>query len=190
MGEQELNGLDGNNLLAFLAALGTLKCLSNKIPDVRMSWSLNDSWVPVLHLSKEQTKEALLHHLCGYLDDQAVRDAQFSLGLDPAPNNLDLRISDFRNQLSKAAQSASARSRVQADFLVGLGTDAVTPDDAHLPQPVDRWPLPTATLSNLKGLSQHRVLAVQAISARDSQRSINSRKSDCTYLPINSYYRE
>jgi len=132
MGEQELNGLDGNNLLAFLAALGTLKCLSNKIPDVRMSWSLNDSWVPVLHLSKEQTKEALLHHLCGYLDDQAVRDAQFSLGLDPAPNNLDLRISDFRNQLSKAAQSASARSRVQADFLVGLGTDAVTPDDKKL----------------------------------------------------------
>ena len=132
MGEQELNGLDGNNLLAYLAALGTLKCLSSKIPGVRMSWRLNDSWVPVLHLRREQTKEALLQHLCGYLGDQTVCDGQFSLGLDPAPNNLDLRVSDFRTQLSRAAQAASVRARVQADFLAGLGTDAVGPDDRKL----------------------------------------------------------
>jgi|SRR5688572_23841181 len=132
MDEQELNGLDGNNLLAFLAALGTLKCLSNSIPGVRMSWRLNDGWIPVLHLNKKETKEALLQHLSSSLSDKTVCDAQFSLGLDPPPNNLDLTISDFRSQLSRAADAASLTSRVQADFLVGLGSDAVGPEDKKL----------------------------------------------------------
>ena len=132
MGEQELNGLDGNNLLAFLAALGTLKCLSSKSPGVRMSWRLNDSWVPVLHLSEAQSKEALLEQLSCSLADHSVWEAQFSLGLNPAPNNLDLKLSDFRNQLSRAAQVACIKARLQADFLAGLGTDAVGRDDKTL----------------------------------------------------------
>jgi hypothetical protein len=132
MGEQELSGLDGSNLLAFLAALGSLQCLSDKIPAVRISWRLDDSWVPVLHLNEAHTKESLLEQLSCSLGDHSVWKAQFSVGLNPAPNNLDFTVSDFRNQLSKAARSASARSRVQADFLVGLGTDAVTPEDKKL----------------------------------------------------------
>ncbi len=46
-----LPGLDGSNLLAFLAALGTLRTLHRENPQVQMSWRMNPGtgvWKPVL----------------------------------------------------------------------------------------------------------------------------------------------
>lgn len=63
-GHQTLHGLDGSNLLAFLAAVGTLRALSLARPAVGMphlSWS-DDSgiWRPVLTTRRINTTDALL----------------------------------------------------------------------------------------------------------------------------------
>ena len=51
MCEIELKGLDGSNLLAYLAALGTLRVLTLAEPgrDVRMRWVDRGYWMPVVH---------------------------------------------------------------------------------------------------------------------------------------------
>lgn len=46
--ELVLTGLDGTNPLGYLAALGTLRVLSENGVDARLSWRLLDAWRPVL----------------------------------------------------------------------------------------------------------------------------------------------
>jgi len=62
MREIELVGLDGGNLLGYLAALGTLRVLTLAGPeaDVRMSWVDKGWWRPVVHHSRIGTGEELV----------------------------------------------------------------------------------------------------------------------------------
>src|ERR1035438_9206826 len=65
MPEIELTGLDGSNLLAYLAALGTLRVLTSAEPEryVRMSWVDRGYWVPVVHGSSAETPDELVELL-------------------------------------------------------------------------------------------------------------------------------
>src|SRR5947199_10859019 len=58
----ELRGLDGGNLLAYLAALETLRVLTAIKGDaeVRMSWVDRGCWIPVIHHSGTPTTEERL----------------------------------------------------------------------------------------------------------------------------------
>ncbi|MBX3467379.1 MAG: hypothetical protein KF878_10855 [Planctomycetes bacterium] len=70
MGASQLSGLDGSNLLAFLAALGTLRVLDGVWPerDVRLCWEERGFWTPVLTFNGEATREELVVAL-----DEALR---------------------------------------------------------------------------------------------------------------------
>lgn len=80
MHEIELTGLDGSNLLAFLAALGTLRGLALAEPDaaVKMSWRDRGFWMPVVHHSRiDDSKElvdALAARLCKASPGYAAAD--------------------------------------------------------------------------------------------------------------------
>src|SRR2546423_464379 len=93
MHEIELPALDGGNLLAFLAALGTLRVLTESQPEanIRVRWVDHGFWKPVIHHSGLSTAAALVDELakkvCG---DSSINDA-WSIGDD-----LTLEKSDFR----------------------------------------------------------------------------------------------
>src|ERR1022692_4780114 len=71
MPEIELTGLDGSNLLAYLAALGTLRVLTSAEPEryVRMNWVNRGYWVPVVHGTSAERPEELVdllaQRVCG-----------------------------------------------------------------------------------------------------------------------------
>jgi hypothetical protein len=57
-----MNGIDGSNLVGFLAALGTLQALSHGHSHVRMAW-IADSWHPTISCDAIETREELLKTL-------------------------------------------------------------------------------------------------------------------------------
>src|SRR5580658_7233878 len=65
MHEIRLNGIDGSNLLGYLAALGTFRVLSTVQDgaEVRMGWSQNSGWTPIVFHPAIQTEEGLLEVL-------------------------------------------------------------------------------------------------------------------------------
>src|SRR5476651_957235 len=65
MCEIELTGLDGSNLLAYLAALGTLRVLTLAEPErcVRMSWTDRGYWTPLVQGTSADTTKTLVEIL-------------------------------------------------------------------------------------------------------------------------------
>jgi hypothetical protein len=123
----ELSGLSGDNPLAFLAALGTLRVLSDRWPgrDVRMSWRLAGTWRPILHANGPVDRPEVV----GTLDEclrGRDRDPQFTLteGEDQEPRELTLTASEFAEVAAEAGRRATRDDRVWADFCAAYGTDA------------------------------------------------------------------
>jgi CRISPR-associated endonuclease/helicase Cas3 len=127
-----LSGLDGGNQLAFLAALGALRTLTQAWPDddVKMAWtaSLQPGWRPVITASRlrmgpsgqEQAMvaDALDRHLTRSIDQHP---AQVLARLaEMGKENLE----DVRAFFSNTAQSASLRHRDSIDWLSALSSDA------------------------------------------------------------------
>ncbi len=79
MPEFELKALDGSNLLAFLAALGTLRVLTLADPgaDVKMSWRDSGWWTPVLHHARIGSEDELIEVLAERVCD-AEKTPRFS----------------------------------------------------------------------------------------------------------------
>lgn len=73
-----LNGLDGANPLAFLAALGTLRLLGEHEPSARLCWRPYASgWCAVLYLPEVNTNDQLLQTVLPLLNqDQANHPAR------------------------------------------------------------------------------------------------------------------
>jgi hypothetical protein len=143
MHEIELIGLDGGNLLAYLAALGTLRVLTLAEPEaeVRMSWVDRGWWMPVVHHSRISTGEDLV----GVLEQRitpliavqprkkskkeraetpwkgervkALQNANRAFSRDL----LDVSLADFRKELETETQEPEQRE--VADFLASLGSD-------------------------------------------------------------------
>lgn len=119
MQEIKLNGLDGSNLLAFLAALGTLRVSSREEngAGVSMKWVRVRGWIPVLCHPSAQTEDELAEILGRKVCGEGSINDSWKIGED-----LTLSLEDFRDQL---AEAWSARERTKADFLTAFGSDAV-----------------------------------------------------------------
>jgi hypothetical protein len=113
MHEVELTGIDGSNLLGFLAALGVLRVLSSKVPEVRMSWRENSWWTPLLH-SDLHDSEAVLTTVAPLVCGPSTLNEACRIGTD-------LRFSrqEFRKILHDCGSDPA-----RAGFLCALGSDA------------------------------------------------------------------
>jgi len=120
-----LEGIDGANPLAFLAALGTLRGLSIAWPQrlVQMSWEPRDAWRPRLLVdSASPNQEEVLGGLAVFAD---LRPGHEALGIG---DDLSVAPDVFRRTAYRAAGSSSpsAAGRAAADFIAGFGCEAVT----------------------------------------------------------------
>lgn len=144
MREIELVGLDGGNLLGYLAALGTLRVLTLAEPDaeVRMSWVDRGWWTPVVHHSRIATQEELIGTVVPRITPAVPIQPKKTARKKPADASsddrakalsnangafskdyLDLSIADFAKELHLSAGDAQRRD--VADFLTAIGSDAV-----------------------------------------------------------------
>jgi hypothetical protein len=120
MYEIELSGLDGSNLLAYLAALGTLRVLAEVEPEqtVGMSWVDAGCWRPVVHHASARSSEELLailgDRVCG---EESINPA-WKIG-----NDLTLSCADFGGHMRDAALDATSVRRETADFLSAFGSE-------------------------------------------------------------------
>ena len=117
-----LNGLDGSNPLAFLAALGTLRGLTLAWPErrIRLSWTPLDAWRPCLHVDGDTpTEEETLAGLESFMERRPGHRA-LEIG-----DNLTIPADEFRSQALNSAGTASPEDRAGADFIAAFGCDAV-----------------------------------------------------------------
>lgn len=121
MHEIELTGLDGSNLLAFMAALGTLRTLTLAEPDarVRMRWVEREWWTPILHHSRIGSGDELVAALANKLCGESTVNAAWKIGED-----LVLARAEFARHLREAAEAATPEDRRAADFLAAFGSEA------------------------------------------------------------------
>src|SRR5688572_12159675 len=79
-----LHGLNGANPLAFLAAVGTLRTLTQALPDriVRMGWCSLGVWQPALFVPGQPSAQSLIELLYGQLEGNEDRPEFTSLGPD------------------------------------------------------------------------------------------------------------
>jgi hypothetical protein len=115
----ELIGLDGSNLLGYLAALGTLRVLSLDTTDgaVRMSWADRGRWTPVLHHADAAEEDQVLDRLetlvCG---EDSIHPA-WRIG-----NDLTLPATEFAELMRDCAQGGKENEH-HAEFLTAFGSD-------------------------------------------------------------------
>ena len=120
-----LGGIDGANLLAFLATLGTLRGLTIVWPEheVKLWWEPRDAWRPRLSIdgAPPSRKEAL----SGLADFAELRPGHAALDIG---DNLTVAPDAFRSAATDAAHTAapSPSARAAADFIAGFGCEAVT----------------------------------------------------------------
>jgi hypothetical protein len=120
MREFELRGLDGNNLLGFLAALGTLRVLTLAEPgaEIRMRWEEGIGWRPIVNHSRLATGEELIETLTKRVCGEASINPAWGIADD-----LTLSCLDFRMDLATEVAKATPASREAADFLAAFGSD-------------------------------------------------------------------
>lgn len=110
-----LEGLDGGNLLGFMAAIGTLRVASHA-RYVTISWEERGGvWTPRLDGIRSQND--LLGILESALDEG---NPAFDMADD-----LNINTSDFRKFAQESLVTASLKDRAHTDFIVAFGCDAV-----------------------------------------------------------------
>ena len=124
----DLRGLEASNPLALLAAVGTLRTLSEAWPEqnVRLAWILHGSqWRPSLHteLPSSQGKVAeALHNLLSSGYD--IPDKLRSDSLGKEWNNLKATPGQFASEATEVAEASSHNDRSHVDFLAAIGSDS------------------------------------------------------------------
>lgn len=118
----EFTGLKADNLVAFMAALGTLRTCSlihaERTP--KLAWTLTGrSWYATLQLDDVLSQEDLIGGLQEYLGAQASAPA---LNL---ADNLTVAVEDFQAALMASCTDARLDNRNEVDFLAAFGSDAV-----------------------------------------------------------------
>jgi hypothetical protein len=121
MAEIVLKALRGENPLAYLAALGTLRTASLAWPgnEQCLSWGqIEGSWHPIIvhnnnNMGIEEWLDGLYHVL-------KTEERAFTIG-----KNLTLQCSDFRERAIEAQNMVQPVKRNYADFLVAFGSEAV-----------------------------------------------------------------
>lgn len=131
-----LDGLEPDNLLAFLALLGMLRAIDSARPEwrARVSWTTADPPLrPCLHLIQAVDRQALTEQVAAGVDALA-RAHEFGGRPDL---NFDRKV--CRDLLDQAAQAATRADRAGADLLSALMHDAAIKDNKN--DSVDPTPL-------------------------------------------------
>ena len=143
MYEIELVGIDGANLLGYLAALGTLRTLTLADPgaEVRMRWADGVRWTPIVCHSRISGQEGLVGALAprvtpavavrtqrgvgrrqaGALSKDEVEKATANCNRGFSRDFLNLTRAGFRAELEGEALGPAQRD--VADFLTAIGSD-------------------------------------------------------------------
>ena len=114
-----LVGLDGGNLLAFLAATGALRTLSlaDPVADWRMKWIARDGcWIPCLSSREALSAGVLIERLFAALRREPTPEFEFAKDLTVTPE-------EFRRVARDAQRRASRHDRSFADFVVSFGSE-------------------------------------------------------------------
>ena len=121
MNDIQLPGLDGGNLLGFLAALGVLNKLTeqNDGKKARLKWVWSGNWVPVVTHAKISSGEELVACLTPLLCGELTINEAWTIG-----DNLTLSLEQFRDHLGVQAALTTHQYRSAADFLAAFGSDA------------------------------------------------------------------
>ncbi len=122
MSEFQLAGVTANNLLGYMAALGTLRTTTLAWPksQARMHWYTTDgTWTPLLTLNADISQLSLIAGLHMQLQKSQEMKA-FALGDD-----LKLPVADYRDALVRAQQTSQPQLRSDIDFLAALGSDVI-----------------------------------------------------------------
>jgi hypothetical protein len=116
----DLTGLDGSNLLAYLAALGTLRVLTeaDESAKVQMEWVDRGTWRPVLHHATASSGEEILSLLEPLVCGEESIDAAWKIG-----NDLTFSCVEFGKMMRESLGSSSHRKRSTVDFLAAFGAD-------------------------------------------------------------------
>lgn len=129
--ELELIGIPGDNILGFLAAIGTIQTLTRCFTSsaVCMSWRRAETWYPVLHFDTSIAAEEVVERINNFLSG-SENPERFTLGypVDKAPDNLTLTPTQFKSVCRLAIERASKGDRSLADFCAALGTDTIYDD--------------------------------------------------------------
>lgn len=117
----ELVGLDGSNLLAFMAAIGTLRVLSecDASAIVQMTWNDNGWWMPVIEHSRIDCEEALVAELAGCVCGGETANPAWAIAED-----LTVSRKDFAEHARKFMTAATPLDRSAADFIAAFGSEA------------------------------------------------------------------
>lgn len=120
-----LNGLDGSNPLAFLAAVGALRTLAHALPTTnwRMKWVRhNGLWAPALSGNQTITEEHLVELLASALQGETTPEFDFS-------RNLNVSSKVFRRVAVEAQDVSSSVDRRYADFVASFGCELLSTYD-------------------------------------------------------------
>lgn len=117
--EYALSGLDGSNLLGFLAALGTLKAVSELSPhaDWRMRWTNETGpWRPILACAAASEPADLVAELADYLAGTSNRALEIA-------ENLNIPAATFRDLALEAQAAATLDDHRYADYIAAFGCE-------------------------------------------------------------------
>jgi hypothetical protein len=118
MHEIELKGLDGSNLLAFMAGIGTLRCLTPSDPGIRMRWVDRGVWIPLVQHSRIGTADRLVDAVAECLCGEVSINRAWEISQD-----LTISRMDFRNHVESEAAKATPADRSATDFLAAFGSE-------------------------------------------------------------------
>jgi len=120
-----LTGLDGSNLLGFLAALGALRTLALADPDDRwrMKWDTpHGVWIPILRRRSRIGSDVVVDRLFAGLERDST--PEFDLNRSPEVKNLSVDPQTFREVSTEAQTLATPERRGYADFIAAFGSDS------------------------------------------------------------------
>lgn len=120
-----LDGLDGSNPLAFLAAAGTLRTVACTDPatDWRMKWVTHDGfWAPALSSNRTVSEARLIELLVSALQCESTPEFDFA-------RNLNVSAEAFRRVAVEARDRASPLDRRYADFVASFGCELLATRD-------------------------------------------------------------
>ena len=121
-----LVGLAGDNPLAFLASVGTLRTLSRIWPDrnVRMSWKASGFCDPLIQVNGACAPEDVVAALYNAIASHHLSPEFNDLGPD-----LPVATSDFVTLARKSIAQATPCDRMTADYCAAYGSEAYADDD-------------------------------------------------------------
>ncbi len=152
-----LNGIDGANLLGFLAAIGTLQVanLDESSTEWKLGWWHIGAWTPVLFGDDAVTPgdllEALMLNLKAIEDNRAFEFAK----------NLTISPEEFRRVTQDAQRCATLQDRRRADFMAAFGSETLVTRDKKKIQDTD--------LRTMSGASNQHFLGTMKSLAEETE---------------------